>query len=151
MFNRWRQLLRRGRNEDGSVAVELGIILPVVLLLIVGGMDFGHSYYIKHIITNASREGARYAAKYTYPNPEPTPTAVSEYVKLPSGLNYNHYNFDTLTVNTTYAGLSPNRIVTVTVSAVKHWWILGSFNFFGWHNLTNPQTLTASTAMNQEH
>ena len=25
----------------------------------------GHMYYMDHLITNASREGARYAAKYT--------------------------------------------------------------------------------------
>jgi Flp pilus assembly protein TadG len=152
MFNRLRRWLGRGRGENGSVAVELGIIVPVVLFLIVGGLDFAHSYYIKHIITSASREGARYAAKYTGSSSAPSETEVANYIKLPSpNLNYNAHNLDTLTVNTTYAGTFPNKIATVTVTAVKHWWVLGTFNFFGWHNLTNPQTLTAATAMNVEH
>ena len=65
MFSRLRQLLRRGRGQEGAAAVEFAIILPVLMLLILGGMDLGHMYYIEHLITNASREGARYGAKYT--------------------------------------------------------------------------------------
>jgi Flp pilus assembly protein TadG len=143
---------KRGiRAERGSIAVEFAIILPVLLLLIVGGMDLGHSYYIKHLVTTASREGARYAGKYTGTDAAPTSGAVSDHVKLPAGLNYNALNLDTLTVNTTYNGSYPNKIATVTVTAIKHWWILGNFNFYGFHKFTNPQTLTATTAMNVEH
>ena len=152
MVNRLRQLLSRGRGEEGAVAVEFGIILPILLLLILGGMDLAHSYYIKHTITNASREGARYAAKYTGTDAAPTSDAVSDYIKLPApGLNYNALNLDTLTANTSYDGSFPNKIATVTVTAVKHWWILSTFNFYGWQGLTNPQTLTATTAMKVEH
>ena len=64
----WSDARRGLRSERGGVAVEFAIILPVLMLLILGGMDLGHSYYIKYIITNASREGARYAAKYTVTN-----------------------------------------------------------------------------------
>jgi Flp pilus assembly protein TadG len=114
-------------------------------------MDLGHKFYMQHLITNASREGARYAAKYTGTTAAPTSAAVSNYVKLPPpGLNYNAFNLDTLTVNTTYAGTIPNKIATVTVTAVKHWWILGTFNFYRFLGFTNPHTLTATTAMNVE-
>jgi Flp pilus assembly protein TadG len=134
------------------VAVEFAILAPVLALLILGGMDFGHRYYIQYLASNASREGARYAAKYTGNDLTPTPDAVSNYIKLPApGLNYNALNLDTLTVSTTYAGSFPEKIATVTVTAVKHWWILATFNFYGWEPLTNPQTVTATTAMNVEH
>jgi Flp pilus assembly protein TadG len=137
---------------EGAAAVEFALILPILILLVLGGMDLGHRFYMQHLITNASREGARYAAKYTGTVDAPTSAAVSNYVKLPPpGLNYNAFNFDSLTVNTTYAGSFPNKIATVTVTADKHWWILNSFNFYGWLGLTNPQTLTAATAMNVEH
>ena len=106
---------------------------------------------MQHLITNASREGARYAAKYTGTAAAPTSAAVSNYVKLPPpGLNYNAFNLDTLTVNTTYAGSFPDKIATVTVTAVKHWWVLGTFKFFGFAGLTNPKTLNATTAMSVE-
>jgi hypothetical protein len=145
MFNWLRQLLRRGRDDEGAVAVEFAIIIPVLLLLILGGIDLGHSYYIKHIISNASREGARYASKYTFPAVDPTSEAISNYVKLPAGLNYNSFNLESLVVSGNYSGVSPNRIVTVTAQANKSWWILGSLPGF-----TNPTTLSTSTAMTVE-
>jgi Flp pilus assembly protein TadG len=148
---RLRQLLRRGRRKEGAVAVEFALILPILVFLVLGGMDLGHRFYLQNLITNASREGARHAAKFTGTNADPNPTEVSNYVKLPPpGLNYNAFNLDTLTVTTTCAGTIPNRIATVTVTARKHWWVLGSFRFFGFPGFTNPQTLTATTAMNLE-
>ena len=142
MFKRLRQLLRWRCGEEGAVGVELGILLPVLLLLILGGTDLAHSYYIKHVITNASREGARYAARYTYPPQPATTGTVSNYVKLASGLNYNSFNLSDLAVTTSPSPVVPGSAATVTVTATKHWWILGSLPGF-----TDPQTLTATTAM----
>jgi Flp pilus assembly protein TadG len=123
-----------------------------LIFLVLGGMDFGHRLYIQHLITNASREGARFAAKYTGNAEAPTSTAVSNYVKLPApNLNYNAFNLSNLTVTTTYDGTFPNKIATVTVTAQKHWWVLGAFRFFGFPGFTDPKILTASTAMNVEH
>jgi Flp pilus assembly protein TadG len=151
-MNRLRQLLKRGPGEEGAAAVEFALILPILVLLVLGGLDLGHRFYMEHLITNASREGARFAAKYTGTAAAPTSTAVSNYVKLPPpNLDYNAFNLDNLTVTTTYVGVFPNRIATVTVTAQKHWWILGTFNFFGFQGFTNPQTITAATAMNVEH
>jgi Flp pilus assembly protein TadG len=152
MWRRFGSDAKRGLGaENGGVAVEFAIIIPVLLLLMLGGMDLGHRYYIQYLASNASREGARYAAKYRLTATDPSSTEVSEYVKLPSGLNYNSFNLDTLTVSTSYDGTFPNKIATVTVTAIKHWWLLGSFNLCGWVPLTNPQTITATTAMNVEH
>jgi hypothetical protein len=154
MLIKLHQLLRRDRGEEGAAAVEFALILPILVFLVLGGLDLGHRFYMQNLITNASREGARYAAKYTGTSADPSSTAISNYVKLPpplpGGLDYNAFNFDTLTVTTTLAGTVPNRIVTVTVTARKHWWVLGGFRFFGFSGFTNPQTLTASTAMNLE-
>jgi Flp pilus assembly protein TadG len=152
MLNRLRQLLKRGRGEEGAAAVEFALILPILVFLVLGGMDLGHRFYMQNLITNASREGARYAAKYTGTAAAPTSAAVSNYVKLPPpNLNYDTFNLDTLTVTTIYTGLFPSKIATVTVTALKHWWVLGAFTFFNFPGFTNPQTLTATAAMNVEH
>ncbi len=138
---------KRGlRAERGSIAVEAAIILPVLILLILGAVDLGHRYYMQYLTSNASREGARYAAKYRLVPTDLSTTEISDYVKLPEGLNYNKFGLDTLTVDRTYVGTFPNKIVTVSVQAVKHWWILGSFP-----GIINPTTVTATTAMNVEH
>jgi Flp pilus assembly protein TadG len=152
MFIRLRQLLRRGRGQEGAAAVEFALILPLLIFLILGGMDLGHMYYIEHLVTSASREGARYGSKYTGTTAAPTSGTISDYVKLPAGLNYNRFGLDTLVVSSTPpTGTFPNSIMTVTVTANKHWWVLGTFNFFGFAGFTNPKTLSATTAMNVEH
>lgn len=47
-------------RQDGQGLVEFAIILPVLLILIFGIMEFSLLLYNQHVITNASREGARY-------------------------------------------------------------------------------------------
>jgi Flp pilus assembly protein TadG len=145
MFIRLRQLLRRGGGQEGTAAVEFAIILPILLVLTLGALDMGHMYYIDHLITNASREGARYAAKYTGTVAAPTSGQVSTYVKTASGLNYDAFHLPSLTVTAVSVGTFPTNIVTVTVTAQKQWWVLGSLLGLA------TKTLTAKTAMNVEH
>ena len=49
------------KNQDGASAVEFAIVLPLFVVLIFGIIEFGVIMYNKAIITNASREGARFA------------------------------------------------------------------------------------------
>lgn len=53
----------RRRREQGNVAVELGLAMPLLLLIIAGVVDLGLLFWEKHVITNATREGARAAVK----------------------------------------------------------------------------------------
>jgi hypothetical protein len=54
---------RRGRADDrGSVAVEAALVIPVLLLLIVGLLEFGLAFKDQLGITSAVRAGARIAA-----------------------------------------------------------------------------------------
>jgi Flp pilus assembly protein TadG len=56
-----RRLLSR---EDGVVAVEMVILFPLLVLIVVGIVEFGHLWYVRQTLTNASREGARAAVVY---------------------------------------------------------------------------------------
>ncbi len=47
------------RNQNGATAVEFAIILPVLILVLFGIIEFGLLLFNQQIITNASREGAR--------------------------------------------------------------------------------------------
>jgi Flp pilus assembly protein TadG len=49
-------------NERGAAAVELAVILPLLLLILFGIMEFGRAYNVQVSLTQAAREGARYAA-----------------------------------------------------------------------------------------
>jgi len=47
------------RNERGAVAAEFALLLPVLLTLLFGIMEFGFIMYGREVVTNATREGAR--------------------------------------------------------------------------------------------
>lgn len=47
------------KNNRGAALVEFAIVLPLLLLLLVGMIEFGLLFYNKQVLTNASREGAR--------------------------------------------------------------------------------------------
>jgi Flp pilus assembly protein TadG len=48
-------------GQNGAATVEFAIILPMLVLLILGTIEFGLMFYNKQILTNASREAARAA------------------------------------------------------------------------------------------
>jgi Flp pilus assembly protein TadG len=53
------------KRERGAAAVEFGLILPLLLLLVGGAIDFGRLYYDVVVLSNAARDGARLATMGT--------------------------------------------------------------------------------------
>ena len=51
--------LNQNMGQKGVAAVEFCIVLPLLVTLVFGIIDFGLLFYNKQVITNASREGAR--------------------------------------------------------------------------------------------
>lgn len=49
----------RSSRDDGAAAVEFAIVLPLLLLILFGIIDFGRAYNQQLVITEAAREGAR--------------------------------------------------------------------------------------------
>lgn len=47
------------RDESGSAAVEFAVISVVLIAVLFGIIEFGILLFDKHVLTNASREGAR--------------------------------------------------------------------------------------------
>lgn len=58
-----RAILQRG--ESGANAVEFALILPLLLLLIFGLVDFARMGFVQLSVTSASREGARVSSLYS--------------------------------------------------------------------------------------
>lgn len=54
---------QRRQQEKGSVAIEMALVLPLFLFIMAGIIDLGLLFWEKHVLTNATREGARAAAK----------------------------------------------------------------------------------------
>ena len=54
---------RRGA-EEGSVAVEAAFIVPLLLLVLIGGVEFGRAFWTYHRMLLAVEEAGRYAMVY---------------------------------------------------------------------------------------
>jgi Flp pilus assembly protein TadG len=52
---------RPSARQSGQGLVEMALILPVLLLLILGTVECFRAFNLKHVITDAVREGARHA------------------------------------------------------------------------------------------
>jgi Flp pilus assembly protein TadG len=49
-------------HERGAAAVEFAILLPLLLMLVLGTIEFGRAYNAQITLTNAARDGVRYMA-----------------------------------------------------------------------------------------
>lgn len=126
------------RRTEGVAAVEFALMGLVFLMIVGGVMDLGHAWYLKQVVTNASREGARFGT-YTWQ------TATMDHIKpcdlgshTPPGQTISQYvqqnlNGTGITATVTAdgpdspgytSGLSGDDL-QVKVSTTKNWWFLG--------------------------
>jgi len=58
-------MMRNGRDErddHGAAAVEMALVLPILILLVGGIIDFGFAFNTQISLTHAAREGVRVEA-----------------------------------------------------------------------------------------
>lgn len=120
-------------DERGANLVELALLLPLLVLLLVGVADFGRAFNSYIIITNASREGARYASRFPWLEDAAIQVAIREAAN--TGIQLHPGN---VTINGVGAERGQPIKVIVTYEFVT---ILGSI--VG----VNSLTLEASTEM----
>lgn len=53
---------RRAGGDRGAAAVEFALVMPLLLLVVFGIVDFGRAYNMQIALTSAAREGVRVAA-----------------------------------------------------------------------------------------
>ncbi len=144
----------KAKRQEGASAVEFAIILPLLLILVFGIIEFSILFYDKAMITNASREGARVGIVYQYqdggPNhPDDTEiaAAIAQYVQ-------NHLiSFGASSVvstTITRAGDSPGDSLTVTVNYEYNFLVFDSLLSLVGGSLSNGISLDAVTVMRME-
>jgi Flp pilus assembly protein TadG len=122
-----RRLSAVPRRERAAAAVEMAIVLPLLLLIVGGIIDFGRFFYTQNIVVNAAREGARSRALgYTTAASD---TRISQSLTgVQGGANSNSYwlvqgSTNTLTASgncPTSPGPLDRQRVTVTVSGFTY-------------------------------
>lgn len=56
-----RRHVARGRRDRGQSLIEFALVLPMLLVLFFGIIEFGNAWRIYQLVTNTAREGAREA------------------------------------------------------------------------------------------
>jgi len=135
-------------DETGAELVEFALAFPLLLLVVMGIIDFGLLFQQYEVITNAAREGARVAVLpgYTAANAQ---TRVTQYINasfLSSG------GVVTTTVGAPQSviiGTNCMKTITVSVSYPHQFLFLaGIGHYFG--TTFGTKTLHAASAMRME-
>ena len=133
----------RRLNERGAVAAEFALLLPVLLTILFGIIEFGMIMYGREVVTNASREGAR--AGIIQVSPKPTSgqiTAIATNYLTGTGINPSQ-----VTVTVTGAGGASPTMLTVTATYNYPWLVPYIPAVLG---LPSPLPITMSTTMRNE-
>jgi Flp pilus assembly protein TadG len=69
------------RERGGSAAVECAIVAPLLTLLVLGTIDVGQYANVYQKVSDASRAGARFAARYSTQNTSAVVSAARDYLK----------------------------------------------------------------------
>lgn len=56
------RITRFRRDDRGAAAVEFALVLPILVVLVFGVVDFGRALFAYNYLTSAVREGGRFAA-----------------------------------------------------------------------------------------
>jgi hypothetical protein len=67
----------RSRDQRGTALIELAFVLPILLLLLLGTIDFGHLIQTRLVMTNVAREGASLASRQAPVDPNITNLLVA--------------------------------------------------------------------------
>ena len=141
-------------RQHGAALVEFAIVLPLLLLLVGGIIEFGLLFYNKQVITNASREGARAGIVYPFDGKDSVEIDIDAIVQ-----NYCEDRLitfgdsnpptttapDPTTLQNTFYPSDLNVTVTFT-----HSFLFSSFlNFFG-ANFGPTIDLSSTTVMRME-
>ena len=111
----------RRRRERGAAAVEMAIVLPLLVLLLGGIIDFGWLFFNEVMLANAAREGARGAVVEMSNADVQTRSATAAdplNVDATTGVQVSSPNC---------AGGADDVTVTVTTTETFTWFFMGAF------------------------
>jgi Flp pilus assembly protein TadG len=137
------------QRQKGAEIVEFALVLPLLLLILFGIMEFGIVFFDKAIITNASREGARAGVVSRSPvlSNDDITTIVNNYSV---GLVSFSSSVASPVVTVTTTTIAAEQFLTVKVEYSYTFLVLGNLMSLFIPSFSNPIVLSASTVMRYE-
>src|SRR5207248_10723958 len=110
--------MQRLRTCRGQSLVEFALVLPLMVTVMLGIVDFGFVYFVRGSVENAAREGARYGSIH----PADVGGITNRVKQTVMGINTSSSDFK---VDVSYPDVDPipaNRIrVAVTYPLLTFW------------------------------
>ena len=142
-------LVRKCRSEKGAELIEFALVFPMLLLVVLGIIDWGLVFSRYEVLFNAAREGARVSVLPGYTDADVV-TRVDQYIQ---GIGLNPANVDAVVgaPEVLDIGAVCISVQPVTVSYVHSFYYLGGImNYFGLGGSFGTKTLTATASMRDE-
>ena len=132
---------RSGHRSHGLALVELAVILPLLLILSSGAIEYGWLFLCQHELTNTARQAARYAALPDTTSPQVTQQVFSLMTQYGLAKKSTDY---TLTITPSDVTSPPSgQLVTVRISLPYQNMALTSL-------VPVPSSLNAQVSMEKE-
>lgn len=130
-------------SRSGVAAVEFAVVLPALILIIMGCVDFGRFAYSYIAVTNAARAGAGYGivhpfTDFTKPNWE---------TRVRQAVGYE------MTMIPDFDPMNPDQVqITTSPTSTGDWWVTVDVTYTfrmasALPGLPNPVTLQRSVTM----
>ena len=107
-------------GESGVALIEFAFVLPILLVLAMGMLDFGRAFHTKSLLDQAAREGVRIAV-ITDPDPTLVASRVNQILQ-PAGITATDIDvtgpaagtmLDEVTVTATFTFMTPGIFALV--------------------------------------
>lgn len=136
------------RRTRGGAVLEMILILPVLLYLAFGTVEFGYYFYVKHSLEGAARDGARAAIPSGAVYSDIT-SAVSTAMSAAnlSGSGYTVQVKDGSTVITSLSSASAGDTITVTVTCT---WGTAGAGYRPWGLIGTSKQVVGTAVMRKE-
>ncbi|MDY6867183.1 MAG: TadE/TadG family type IV pilus assembly protein [Chloroflexota bacterium] len=148
MSNRKTKINSKFQSQRGQSLLEMVLLLPLLLVLVIGALEFGRLFYTKIVITNAAREGAYYLA--THPTDYNAGTGYAPNTVLAAQAEAMNSGVDSITVTVTPINCCTlgSYSVEVTVeTSVQDLLILGLFGTPGSLSVVNNGSYPISASV----
>jgi hypothetical protein len=77
--------------------IEMAVLLPLLLVLIIGAIEFGRLFFTRVVVTNAAREGAYYLA--THPSDYDSGTGNAPNTTIAAEMEASNSGIENITVS----------------------------------------------------
>ena len=130
--------MKSDARDRGATAVEVALLMPILLVLVMGIVDFGRALHAQITLTQAAREGVRVAA---LKQPDPVGRTENAAVGLNSGIGVS------VTACSTPATPGSDAEVEATYTFEFVTPVGGLAGMFGGAGFGSPITLSAKGVM----